>query len=92
MDGFGWEIVTAGSMLLAFVGGGGLWLGILQTRVGNNERKNEEFKKQINGSLDCLHEVVIKVATIEVTCANIASRLDAHDRWERARYKEKGAF
>jgi hypothetical protein len=89
MDWLSWEIMTAGFSLLAVIGGGGLWMGRLQTRVTNNEEKNDRFQKQINGHLEKISVVSVKVAVIETTCSNILERLEAHDKWERARYLAK---
>jgi hypothetical protein len=88
MEELSWQIISAGIGLFAIVGGGGLWMGRLQNRVQNNEEKNERFQKQINGHLNQLSVVSMKVAVIETLCSNISDRLKEHDTWERARYED----
>jgi len=70
------EIFLAATALVTVIGGGGVWLGSLQTKVTNNKDDIGKLIEDINGHLDNFNVVVTKVAKIETICDNIYSMLD----------------
>ncbi len=76
-------LVLAGSGLVTLVGGGGLWLGILQTKVANNKEDINNLMDKINQHLENFNSMSTRVVHIETICDGIYDRLKDHDQWER---------
>lgn len=83
-------LVLAGSGLVTLVGGGGLWLGILQTKVANNKEDIINLMGIMNKHLENFNTMSTKVVHIETICDGIYNRLKDHDLWERDIKYSKG--
>ena len=83
-------LILAGSGLFTLVGGGGLWLGILQTKVANNTKDIINLMDKINQHLENFNSMSTRVVHIETVCDGIYDRLKDHDLWERSiKYPDK---
>jgi hypothetical protein len=75
----GFELIAVTAGLITIVGGGGMWLGILQNRVKNSEEDIEKLVSAMNGHLKEFNTVVTKVSNIELTCESILRKVDNLD-------------